>query len=240
MRLIHVVLLVVFFLFAPLTSQAKILLASGAGYRAIVDDLADHFAADTGIYIERIYGNMAQVTAQARLAGTVDLVLGDADFLEKAKLPFFESRDVGKGRLVAIFAKDSPFTSATDLENSQITRIAVPDPTKAIYGKAAMEYLKNMGLYDQLAPKLLFVATVPQAASYVISGDVDAALINLVHARQIESRIGGYALLNEQEYSPITIVIGVMESSSAKKECNDFLEFLQTEKAGSIITAHGM
>lgn len=240
MRLIHVLILVVLFIFAPLTSQARILLASGAGYRAIVDDLADRFEADTGIYIERIYGNMAQVTAQARLAGTVDLVLGDADFLEKAQLPFSKSRDVGKGRLVAIFAKDSPFTSATDLENPRITRIAVPDPTKAIYGKAAMEYLKNLGRYDQLAPKILFVATVPQAASYVISGDVDAALINLVHARQIEGRIGGYALLNEQAYSPITLIIGLMESSSATQECNDFLDFLQTEKAGNIISAHGM
>ena len=227
-------------LFVPYAGHGKILLASGAGYRAIVDDLADRFEEESTIQVERIYGNMARVTAQARVAGTVDLVVGDAAFLKNAKLPFSMTRDVGKGRLVAIFAKDNPITSAADMENPWITRIAMPDSTKAIYGKAAMEYLENMGLYRKLAPKILTVATVPQAASYVISGDVDVALINMIHANQIKDKIGGYIQLDEQAYSPISIVIGVMEGSSATEECREFLRFLQTGKARKIISAHGM
>lgn len=225
---------------APITAQGKIVLASGAGYRSFVEDLADAYTAETGKEIERVYGNMARIIAQARSSSAVDLLLGDASFLKKSQLPFISTTEVGKGRLVAAFPKGGSFTNESDLLSPQVTRIAIPDTSRAIYGKAAMEYLQNKDVYTQVKSKLLIVATVPQAASYVVAKEVDFSLINLTHAKKIEKSIGGYTLIDETAYSPITIIIGQLKNAAGTNESSDFIAFLQSEKVQEIRVHHGM
>lgn len=244
-------IILIFFMvlmWAPTQSIAGIVLASGAGYRAIVDGLADRYEQKTGNTIERIYGNMARVITQSRVSGAVDLVMGDAVFLDKSELPFTAVVDVGKGKLVAAYAKNKSIIHqygastdpATILLSPKVTRIALPDKDKAIYGKAALQYLQNQGLYEKVESKLLMVTTVPQAASYVISGEVDVALINLIHARKIEKRIGGFTMLDENSYSPIRVVIGLLSTGKRSVQCDDFLRFVQTDEAKGIIENRGM
>ncbi len=206
----------------------------------MVDDLADAYRAETGKEVERIYGNMSRVIAQARASHEVDMVLGDAVFLNEAHLPFVTTEIVGKGKLVAIFPKGKNFSAASDFLAPEVTRIAIPDTARAIYGKASVQFLKSTGMYDKIEPRLMVVATVPQAASYVVAGEVDYALINLTHARKIEKNIGGYAVIDANLYSPINIIIGQMQNSVHMSECADFINFLHTDKAHQIVTSHGM
>ncbi len=240
MKRFLLLLLTVTAVIIPQNGFSKVVLASGAGYRSAVDPLADYFEKTTGIPVERIYGNMARVTAQAKTVGTVDLVLGDASFLTKAELPFISTTPLGQGRLVAIYPKGKPVNSTDDFLSDNITRIAIPEPAKAIYGKAAVEFLKNAGLYNQLEPKLLVVATVPQAASYVLSGEVDVALINMTHATKIQGKIGGYYELDTALYAPINIIIGRMDNSSASEDCTKFIAFVQSDEAKAILADHGL
>ncbi len=224
----------------PSNSLANIILASGAGYRSVVDPLAERFEKLTGISVERIYGNMARVTTQAKTAGTVDLVLGEASFLAKAELPFISTTQLGFGRLVAIYPKGQSISGTDDFLDPKIERIAIPEPEKAVYGKAAIQYLKNTGLYDQIKPKLFIVATVPQAASYVLSGEVDAALINMTHATKIKENIGGSYELDSALYSPIDIILGRMQNSSTNEDCTKFLAFVQSDEAKQLLADHGL
>ena len=240
MRIIKTLLLFSLLTQTPSIAQATVVLASGGVYRAFVDDLANAYTAETGNQIERIYGNMARIVAQAKSSGTVDLLLGDAYFLDKSKLPFISTKIVGKGRLVVAYPKGSAFKDSDDLLSAKVTRIAMPDTIRAIYGKAALQYLKSTGVYDAVESKLLIVATVPQAASYIIAGEVDYALINLTHARKIENNIGGYTMVDETTYSPISIIIGQLETPSGTAESSEFLHFLQSEKAKEIRIHHGM
>lgn len=240
MRIVKMLLFFGLLLYTPAIAQATTVLASGGGYRAFVDDLADAYTAETGKGVERIYGNMARIVAQAKSSGTVNLLLGDAYFLNKSKLPFISKMVVGKGTLVAAYPKGSAFKDSADLLAPTVTRIAIPDTSRAIYGKAALQYLKSSGVYDAVEPKLLIVATVPQAASYIIAGEVDYALINLTHARKIEQKIGGYTVIDETAYSPISIIIGQLDTGSGTAEATAFLQFLQSDKAKKIRTQHGM
>jgi molybdate transport system substrate-binding protein len=240
MRLYCTFLIFLLTISIPISSYARIVLASGAGYRSIVDDLADAYTAESGDQIERIYGNMSRIIAQSRTSGAVDMVLGDASFLENAHLAFTSSHVIGQGKLVAVFPKGGSFQGAPHLLSPRIRRIAIPDTSRAIYGKAAVEYLQKSGLYDLLKSKLIIVSTVPQAASYVVANEVDCALINLTHARKIQNSIGGYSIIDETMYSPISIIIGQLESSLQPDNCEEFVRFLKTEKARKITAAHGM
>lgn len=235
-----ITLLILILLCIPAAAQAKIVIASGAGYRSLVDQLTEVYTGTTGNKIERVYGNMSRVTAQAKNSGCVDLVLGDKSFLDKAKLDCCATQEVGRGRLVIAYPKGKSFVGAEDLLSTKVSRISLPDTKRAIYGKAALQYLQNKGLLTKLEPKLLMVATVPQSASYVVAGEVDYAFINLTHARKIKNSIGGFVLVDEDAYSPISIIIEQLNNSAHKSECETFMNFLKSDAARKIISAHSM
>ena len=233
-------LLLLILLAIPAAAQAKIVIASGAGYRSLVDKLTATYTARTGNEVERVYGNMARVTAQAQNSGSVDLVLGDKSFLDRANLDCCATQKVGRGRLVIAYPKGKDFINPAALLSTEISRIALPDTKRAIYGKAAMQYMQNKGLFSSLESKLLIVATVPQSASYVVAGEVDYAFINLTHARKIKDSIGGYVVVDETAYSPISIIVEQLNSSAHAAECKQFLSFLESETARKIVASHGM
>lgn len=239
MKKIYIPILLIL-LCLPAAAQAKVVIASGAGYRALVDKLTTAYTAKTGNEVERIYGNMARVTAQAKNSGTVDLVLGDKSFLDKSGLDCCATQRVGRGRLVLAYPKGKSYADPKDLLSSNISRIALPDTKRAIYGKAALQYLKNKGVFDKVESKLLMVATVPQSASYVVAGEVDYAFINLTHARKIKGSIGGFKVVDESAYSPISIIIEQMSNSAHGPECKKFMEFLNSDTARKIVVAQGM
>jgi len=222
----------------PALAGDTLLVASGAGYKTVVEALATAYAHQSGTSVDRIYGNMGQIIGQAKTSGKVDLVIGEEGFLRSSDLPLAESTALGKGRLVVAWptGKGEP----TDLSASAVARIALPDPKRAIYGKAAAEYLENSGQRKTLENKLVIVGTVPQVFSYLATGEVDAGFMNLTQAVAAADKIGGYREMDEKLYKPIVISCIRTENSPSPDAARKFAEFLGTETAQAIITAHGL
>lgn len=202
---IPLLLLLAVFFAAPTSSFAadRAVVAAGAGYRALVNDLCADYAAQNGQQVDTLFGNMAQVTSQARLSGKVDCIIGDASFLNRSGLRFSAQHPLGFGKLAVACAPGVDFNGPQSMLAPEVKRIVLPDTKRAIYGKAAMEYLAGTGVYDAVKDKLTVVATIPQAASYVLSGEADLAFVNLTHARKIKDKIGSFALADRQYYKPI-------------------------------------
>lgn len=227
------------FTFLALPALAgSLLVASGAGYKTVVEALADAYSSQSGTTVERIYGNMGQIIGQAKTSGKVDLLIGEEGFLRSSPLPLTESASLGKGRLVLAWpkGKDEP----ADLKASAVARIALPDPERAIYGKAAMEYLDNSGLHDPLKDKLVVVGTVPQVFAYLATGEVDAGFMNLTQAVAAADKIGGFREMDEKLYKPIAIACIRLETAPSADAARKFAEFLGTDAARAIISAHGL
>ena len=219
----------------------NLVLAAGAGYKKMVNALAEVYERKTGTRLDLIYGNMGRVTTLARESGAVDIVLGDSDFLlGKAALPVVAKAELGRGKLVLAFARDSRFSRETDLDNPDAGRIALPDTRQAIYGKAAREYLKTTGRLPAIQPRLVEVATVPQVFSYLTTNEVDMGFINLTHALNVAAELGGYIVLDEKDYEPISIVAAVLQTSVRTAEGLAFLEFIRSDEAQAIVRANGL
>jgi molybdate transport system substrate-binding protein len=148
--------------------------------------------------------------------------------------------EIGRGKLVAAFAKGLRFEDPADITRGDITRVAMPDPKKAIYGRAADEFITSTGIRMQVQDKLLVVATVPQVSSYVLSKEVDVGFINLTDALAIEHRIGGIILVDQKLYEPIIIVAGILENAPNPEPLARFAKFLDTGEARSIARKHGL
>lgn len=218
----------------------KLTMAAGAGYKKMVTELSSAFTEAHGIEAEQIYGNMAQVVAQAKNSGLVDCVIGSKSFLENSELDLAALHTVGRGKLVAVFAKDVKLKDPLDVVRRDITRVSHPDPKKAIYGRAADEFLHNAGVYKKVKDNLLVVATVPQVSSYVLSKEVDVGFVNLTDALGLEDKIGGILLVDQKYYSPIVIVAGALTTAPNPESLKVFAKFLATEQARKIVAKHGL
>lgn len=230
----------IFFFLVPYLCQslafAKTLtLAAGAGYKRPVMEIIRAYESSGGTKIDQIYGNMGQVTMQAKGSGTVAFIVGEENFLKSSGLPFVSFEKLGEGILVIAYGKRIKLAGQEDLLKPQVARIALPDEKRAIYGKAAKEFLRKTGLTDQLKEKLLVVATVPQVSAYLISGEVEAGFINLTDALYIKDKIGGYLTPDKVTYSPIRIVLGVLKGYEDKADTKKFVDFLKTNAGVKVI-----
>ena len=230
--------LLVLFLGATLSAES-LKIAAGAGYKKPLMDVLKVYEL-THPKIDAMFGNMAQVFAQAK-QGEVSLLIGDKKFLEKQKeVVFSRYQTIGYGKAVIAYAQGVKLSKVEDLQASSITKIALPDTTKAIYGIAGMEFLKNSQLYDVIKDKVLIVATVPQVTTYVITHEVDVGIVNLTAALDAKDKIGGYLEIPASLYTPIEIVAGSLDTCSKNKECTDFVVFLNSDSAKEIFHRYGL
>lgn len=241
MKRLMIALTLVLLSFASQALAADTLtLASGAGYKPVVEELAKVFEKESGITVERLYGNMGQIMGMIRESGKVDLVAGDKRYLDGTDLKFSGELVLGKGRLVLATAKASPVRSLADLSKPEVKRVAMPDPQKAIYGRAAEEYMESAGLKDKLKDKLLVVATVPQVSAYVLSGEVDAGFINVTDALPIKDKIGVVLPVDEAAYKPILIVAKPLAQAPHAVAVERFAAFMNGKTAKDILAKHGL
>ena len=231
---------------------AGLLLMAGAGYKRPVEALCADFTRDTGIAVDRSYGNLQQIFAQARASGRVDVLIGDADFIDHAKdLSLPQRQTLGQGKLVLAWRRKllgrrspDPITDPVrDLPEMQ--SITLPNPQQAIYGRAAEQWLKAKGLWAPLQDKLKIVQTVPQVSAYLTTGQIDAGFLNLTEVLAVKGQLGGYLELQPgaDSYAPIDIVAAFPEQTAQPETAASrarFAQFLQSAQAQEILRRAGL
>jgi len=221
-------------------AEEGLTVAAGAGYKRLVDELCAAYTAKTGVAVNKVFGNMGQITAQAQESGAIDFIMGDKQFLDATKLSFTDELTIGRGKLVAAVAKGVKIDNLDALTDVAIKRIAIADSEKAIYGHAASEFLNHKGIWQQIQPKLLMVGTVPQVTAYALTGEVDIGFINLTEALTIKDRVERVIPIDEKLYSPILIVAKRLRQSTNTKAAASFVAFLQSEGAQSMLKKQGL
>ena len=213
-------------------------IAAGAGYKKPLMDVIKEYEKG-GKKIEPFFGNMKQVSTQAKHTD-IALIVGDKKFLsKKSGLEFKNYINLGKGKVVIAYPKGKTLTSVEDIKKQDIQKISMPQPKKAIYGIAGEEFLKSSKMYDEVKEKLYVVATVPQSMTYIVTNEVDAGIVNLTAALANKKKIGGYIEVPQKYYNPIDIVAGKLEACDSK-ECEEFISFLETKMAKDIFKKYGL
>lgn len=64
-----------------------------------------------------------------------------------------------------------------DLTSADYKKIAIANPEHAPYGKAAKQALVKAGVWDQIAPKIVYGENVQQTFEFARSGNADVALL---------------------------------------------------------------
>ena len=119
-----------------------------------------------------------------------------------------------------------------DFSNLKNYTIAISKPKTTPYGKAAMEVLKNMKIYNK--NNLVYAETIAGVLSYVRNGaDLGIISKSLIYSNKLKGRFY-FKDINDSLYSPIKQ--GVLLINNKAK---DFYNFLLSKKAKQIFKRYG-
>ncbi|MBT9748081.1 molybdate ABC transporter substrate-binding protein [Desulfovibrio desulfuricans] len=215
-------------------------ITTGLGYKPMVQQLCAAYAQQSGVKPTEMYsGNIGQIIEQAKAGSGVSIIVSEKGTLQDSGLAFAAYEPLGEAVLVLAWRKGLHLASAQDLTKPEFAKIGYPDAKAAIYGRAAVAFMKGNNLLEPLKAKLSMLSTVPQVFSYLVSGDLDAAFVNEAIARKQGDSVGGWMEVREG-YTPMLLVAGVVAGQENKAEVRSFMQFLKTPEAQRILAGNGL
>ncbi|WP_432463115.1 molybdate ABC transporter substrate-binding protein [Agarivorans sp. QJM3NY_33] len=126
------------------------------------------------------------------------------------------------------------------LNNFQLPYLAISNPKTAPYGAASVTVLKNLGLYQQLQPKLVEGQSVGQTFQQVSSG---AAPLGFVALSQVyvdgEISHGSAWIVPSDLYQAIKQDAVILKKGEGNPQAKAFLSYLQTPPIQALIKSFG-
>jgi molybdate transport system substrate-binding protein len=120
-----------------------------------------------------------------------------------------------------------------------VRKFAIANPEHAPYGRAAKEALQNLGLWEQLQPKLVLGDNISQATQFVTSGAAQAGItaLSLALAPEVAAQSGAYWLLPASLHTPLKQRMVLLKS--AQPAAKALFEYLQTPAAKAVLGKYG-
>jgi len=226
--------------------QPSLRIAAAADLQPVLPPVLEAFQKSTGIQAEVTYQASAALTAQIQNGAPYDLFLsadlsypkrlieaGVADTAGVVSPSGFSDSSTpvtyARGTLVLWARKDShwPTPSLATLRDPSLQRLAIANPDRAPYGRAAIAALTSLKLADTLKPKLVTAENIAQTAQFAETGNADAGLISLTSAKtQHLQSIGNYFIIPPDLYPPIEQGAVIVTNTKLRQNCHKFLDFL--------------
>jgi molybdate transport system substrate-binding protein len=233
-------------LLAPLQAQTPLRVAAAADLEPVLPPVLEQFQRATGIHAEATYQASAVLTTQIMNGAPFDVFLS-ADLGYPKRLiaaglaygaPVANGMDAAhenipftyaRGTLVLWTRKDSPFAppSLDTLRNPALKHLAIANPERAPYGRAAVATLTSLKLYEALKPRLATAENIAQTAHFVDSGNAGAGLISLTSALSPRMAASGtYFIIPRTLYPPIEQGAVILSKNSQEVAAQKLIDFL--------------
>jgi molybdate transport system substrate-binding protein len=229
-------------------AEAPVIAAASDLQFALVE-IAEAFEATTGEPVELTFGSSGNFARQIRQGAPYQMYLSaDERFVLDLHADGF-TRDDGVlyaiGRIVIFTPHGSPLEAdgqledlAAALEDGRVTRFAIANPEHAPYGLAAEQALRHRGLWEAVAPTLVYGENVSQAAQFAASGNAQGGIIaySLALSPQVAAR-GAYDLIPEDWHAPLRQRMVLLDTAGPVAE--RFYSYVQTPPARDILRRNG-
>jgi molybdate transport system substrate-binding protein len=218
--------------------QGPLRVAAAADLEPVLPPILGEFKQATGIEVQVTYQASAALTAQIQEGAPFDVFFSadlgyprklidasQAEGLTDPKAPTVYA----KGTLVLWTRKDAhlPPPSLDLLRSPELKRLAIANPERAPYGRAAVAALTSLKLYDALKPKLVTAENIAQTAQFVDSGNADAGLISMTSAKTPRlSGVGSYFVMPGDLYPPIEQGAVVIRKSAHRDAAKKLVEYV--------------
>jgi len=224
---------------------ADIRIAAATNLRYVLPALAEEFEQQTGYQLAVSYAASGTLTTQIQHGAPFEVFLSaNPDYVQRLiKAEFTEGKVVEYAQAqLALFAAnhslldvdDSLLSLKTALEQGKLNKVAIANPKYAPYGQAARSELEKAGIWQQIQPHLLIAENASQVVQFSLSTSVDAGFVPYAHIIQPQlASLGRFVKLDVTLPQQAVLVRGASEYA------DQFLKFVQTERARMIFIKHG-
>ena len=221
----------------------NVLVFAAASLTDVLRDLSEIYHEESGIEININFGASQMLAQQLRNGAPGDLFLpageSPASYLIQEGVSHGKPTILLTNKLVFVARKGEPtISSLKELYESRSYRVAIASPKLAPAGYYAQEALIHMGIWESIQDKIMIGMDVRAALTYVEMGNADLGIVYKTDALS-SSGLTILDLLPVESYSPIVYPAVIIESSPKKELVQNFIEFLESERAYSKFKAHG-
>jgi len=222
------------------------LVAVAANFAEPMNAIAEAFEKTTGHSAKLSFGSSGKFVAQIENGAPFEVFLSadqeKPEKLEKSKQAVSGTRfTYAIGKLVLWSAKPG-FVDDQDtiLGNGGFKHLALADPKLAPYGAAAVEVLKNKGLFEKLTPSFVLGENIAQTHQFVSTGNAELGFIALSQVIE-DGKIakGSGWIVPESLHAPIRQDAVLLNKGAENPAAPALLQFLKSAEARAIIQKYG-
>ncbi|HLF86328.1 MAG TPA: molybdate ABC transporter substrate-binding protein, partial [Nitrospiria bacterium] len=202
-----------------------------------------------GVEVKVIFGSSGNLASQVINGAPFDIFLSASPiYIEQmdsagAVIPGSKSF-FAIGRIVLWVPKtsriDIDVSGIKGLLDPSVKKIAIANPQHAPYGRAAVEAMKQLGVYEGVKERLIFGENISQAAQFIQSGAADIGIIALSIAISPKMKtIGRFRLIPEGSYNRIEQWAAVIRRSNNVRQAEVFISYLGGEEGRRILSKYG-
>ncbi|GAB4204942.1 MAG: molybdate ABC transporter substrate-binding protein [Tibeticola sp.] len=145
------------------------------------------------------------------------------------------------GRVVIWSAKvDASKLTLKDLDKPEFRKVAIAAPDHAPYGARAKEALEASGMWDNVAPKLVFGENISHTAQLIDKQAAEVGIIALSLAvNDTLRKKGGYYLIPAELHQPLEQAYVVTAHGKDNAAARAFADFMSRPEARAVMKRYG-
>ncbi len=228
------------FVFTIFSYASTILVAASANTMYVMPEIIKAFNKKyPKINVRTVLASSGKLTAQIMHGAKYDVFLSAnmkyPEFLYKYKKSITKPKIYAKGAIVLFSVKH------INLQNYKkalinCNSLAIANPKTAPYGKASVEFLKNIKIYNRIKNKLIYAESVSQVVAYTLNAaDIGIIAKSILFSPKMK-RFKNYIDIPQNLYSPINQGIILLNN---KNESKKFYDFIFSDEAKKIFSKYG-
>lgn len=224
-------------------SSSGLTIAAAANLTDAFAEIGPRFTSRTGIQVVFSFGATADLAKQIENGAPFDIfAAADSEHVEQLEEQGLLTPGTralyARGRLVMWWPANSwvKATRIQDITAPEFERIAIAKPEVAPYGRAAVESLRALGIWNAVERKVIYAQNVSQAKQYVATGNAEVAFIP---AALVKTGEGSYVDVADNLHQPIDQALGIVKESTKQAEARRFVEFLLSTEGRELMAQKG-
>ncbi len=223
-----------------MAGQLKI--SAAASLKESINEMADKYAAKhPGCTFVKNYGASGALAGQIENGAPADIFISaSTEWMEhlKAKNLVDPSSQKDFAYNVLVFAGGTSKKVGGMKDLAGLAKIAIGSPKSVPAGEYATEAMKNAGVDQQLATKLVMAKDVRECLTYAEMGEVDGAFVYRTDALQAK-KAKILFIVPAKLYSRVVYPMALTTTGAKNAEARAFIDWLQGAEARSVLKKYG-
>jgi molybdate transport system substrate-binding protein len=228
-------------------TRPPVRIAAAADLQPVLPELLVSYEHQAGVHVEASFASSATLATQIENGAPFDVFLSaDMALPERIVHNGFaaagnKAQPYARGTLV-LWTRNQNGIGPLDMQllrSPQVRSVAIANPQRAPYGRAAMQALSSLGLITAVQPKLRTAENIAQAAQFASTGNADVGLISLTSALTLTKQ-GHYVQIPPDAYQPILQGAVALKGGANAKGAAAFLKYLHSASVAQQLERGGL